>query len=65
MQCGGIDAAELAFVYSDSRDQRLDRSLEVEEVQFAIVGCAESPQWLPPAGNDHPQDVHLAWQLIR
>ena len=36
-------------VDSESRDQRLDRPLEIEEVELAAVGGAESTQRLPLA----------------
>ena len=64
MERGGIDAAELDFLDSEPDEQRLDRPLEVEEVELAIVGGAESAQRLPLAGKDHPQDVRLARQFI-
>src|SRR5688572_7128903 len=63
MERGAINAAELDSVNSESRKQRLDRPLEIEEVQLAVVGGAESPQWLRLTGIDHPQDVRLAWQF--
>src|SRR5215204_7569493 len=63
MERGGIDAAELTFVYAESRHQCLDRCLVVEEVQLLIAGSTESSQWLPLAGKDHPQDIHFTWQF--
>src|SRR5215218_8056233 len=64
MECGGIDATELAFVDAKSRNQRLDHPLEIEEVEFAAVAGAESPRGLSLASKDHPQDIHFARQLI-
>ena len=49
MERGGIDATELTFVDAESREQRLDRPLEIEEVELAAVGGTESPEWLPLA----------------
>src|SRR5215211_3565584 len=63
MECGGIDATELAFVDAKSRNQCLDHPLEIEEVEFAAVAGAESPRGLSLASKDHSQDIHFASQL--
>ena len=49
MECGGLDAAELAIVDAESRDQRLERPLEIEEVELALSAALNGP--VAPAGR--------------